>query len=434
MKAPASGRRQLSVQLYESYVGEMVQDESGRIGFHYAPDYVASGPGLPLSVAMPVVAAAYGGRVVEPFLWGLLPENPLVLERLARDHHVSAGNPVALLSIIGEDCAGAVSFLAAGRQSVPPAGAVAWLSEREVGALLAGLRQGKGSLGRTPEEAGQFSLGGAQPKTALHRDATGKRWGKSSGGIPTTHILKPPMAGLPGQAENEHFCLRLAQALGCPAADSEVMEFAGEQAIVVARYDRLRGQGETVLRLHQEDLCQALSVLPSHKYQREGGPGLRDASALITTVSASPKDDLERFMRAAAVNFVILGTDAHAKNFSLIIAPSAAGPLVRLAPLYDLNSYLPYQDNPRKTRLAMSVGGRYLAAQIMPRHWAAEAAACGLAPEAMLGILRDVIARAPELARQVAGRCQADGLRAAILPQLAGLIAERCQYLARHYA
>ena len=439
MKSPVFGvgkrLRQLSVYLYDFYVGEAFQDELGRIGFQYAPSYVSSGSVLPISLSMPVVAEVYGADKVEPFLWGLLPENRAVLERIAREHHVSPGNPIALLSIIGEECAGAVRFI----QTAPSkahlsTGSVEWLSDEQVGALLADLRNERGSIGRRRDDAGQFSLGGAQSKTALHFDEACNRWGVPFGVIPTTHIFKPPMAGLQGQVENEHFCLQLAKELDCPTAESRVMEFVGEQAIVVTRYDRLRMQGGTVVRIHQEDMCQALSVMPGFKYQREGGPSMRDISALITVVSENPEDDMARFIRAAVFNFVILGTDAHAKNFSFIIAPSSNRPLFRLAPLYDLISYLPYQENPRKTRLAMSVGGKYFIHQITPRHWISEAEFCGVDTDATLNILRDVIASAPDLAQIVADRCKKDALKAPIIPKLVELISERCKQLAKQYA
>ena len=212
------------------------------------------------------------------------------------------------------------------------------------------------------------------------------------------------------------------------------MDFAGEKAIVVTRYDRLLLNNGTVSRVHQEDMCQALSVMPGFKYQREGGPGLRDISELIFSVSQNPEDDIGRFVRAAAFNFIILGTDAHAKNFSFIIAPSPDGSLFRLAPLYDLNSYLPYQEHPRKTRLAMSVDRKYLASQIIPRHWIVESQQCGIDPDFTLNTLRDIIASAPDLAQVVVDRCEKDSLKSPILLQLVDLIAERCKNLAKQYA
>ena len=108
-----------------------------------------------------------------------------------------------------------------------------------------------------PHDTGQFSLAGAQPKTALLFD--GQRWGVPGGRTPTTHILKPPIRGLDGHAENEHLCLALARALGLPAAHSEVRRFGDETAIVVERYERTRRPG-SIRRLHQEDMCHTNAV------------------------------------------------------------------------------------------------------------------------------------------------------------------------------
>src|SRR6185437_13558152 len=121
-----------------------------------------------------------------------------------------------------------------------------------------------------PGDTGQFSLAGAQPKTALLLEKG--RWGVPSGRTPTTHILKPPTAELDGHVENEQFCLAVARELGLPAASADVRRFDREIAIVVERYDRLRMRGG-IVRVHQEDVCQALGVMPTTKYESDGGPG-----------------------------------------------------------------------------------------------------------------------------------------------------------------
>src|ERR1700675_5155278 len=107
---------------------------------------------------------------------------------------------------------------------------------------------------RSPRDTGQFSLAGAQPKTALLFE--NNRWGVPSGRVPTTHILKPPTGEFDGHAENEHFCLELARALGMAVPNSAIMHFKNEIAIVVERYDRLSA-GARLIRIHQEDMCQA---------------------------------------------------------------------------------------------------------------------------------------------------------------------------------
>jgi serine/threonine-protein kinase HipA len=253
--------------------------------------------------------------------------------RIASKHNVSANNVFALLWKIGQDCAGAVQFAdPAVAGQISRGGSVEWIDEDEVAMRLARLRLDHES-GRKVNE-GQFSLAAAQPKIALLLE-DGK-WGVPSGRIPTTHILKPPISGLDGHAENEVFCLMLASKLGLVAAKAVVSRFKDELAIVVERFDRVRTESG-VLRVHQEDLCQALAAPPSKKYEKDGGPGVKGIMDMLTR-STNAEADRRRFMRATILNFLIVGTDAHAKNYSLLFGPGQ----VRLAPIYDIASYLPY--------------------------------------------------------------------------------------------
>jgi serine/threonine-protein kinase HipA len=210
------------------------------------------------------------------------------------------------------------------------------------------------SAWRIPRDTGQFSLAGAKPKTALLFE--NGRWGVPSGRVPTTHIFKPPTGELDGHVENEHFCLELARALGLPVADSRIMRFQDEIAIVVERYDRVRT--ETGLRrVHQEDMCQAFAIPPTRKYQNEGGPGIRDIVELLTAKSTSRGEDVATFLDSVAYNWLIVGTDAHAKNYALLIGAEGR---IRLAPLYDMASVLPYPAiGIEKAKLSMKLGGEY---------------------------------------------------------------------------
>ncbi len=200
---------------------------------------------------------------------------------------------------------------------------------------LRALRQDQ-SAWRIPRDTGQFSLAGAQPKTALLLE--NGRWGVPSGRMPTTHILKPPTGEFEGHAENEHFCLELARSLQLPVANSEIRRFEDEIAIVIERYDRTRAKGR-IVRIHQEDICQAMGLPPTRKYQSDGGPGVREIAELLTTYSTAPTEDTKTFVGAIAFNWIVAGTDAHAKNYALLLGSESR---IRLAPLYDLASALPY--------------------------------------------------------------------------------------------
>lgn len=358
--------RELFVLLSDRVIGRVAQDDRARLSFNYDEAWRDVRGAYPLSLSMPLAAIEHRHDAISAYIWGLLPDNELVLDRWAKRFQVSARNPFALIANVGEDCAGAVQFVRPERLDAVQAGEagdVAWLEEPEIAARIRQLREDQ-SAWRRPGDTGQFSLAGAQPKTALLlRDG---RWGVPSGRIPTTHILKPPSADFDGHAENEHFCLALARALGLPVATSTVMRFEDEVVFVVDRYDR-QATDRGIVRIHQEDMCQALGVPPTHKYENEGGPGISAIAGLLRENSRAPAEDAQTFLDAVALNWLIGGTDAHAKNYSVLIG---GGGRIRLAPLYDVASILPYDDfDPMRVRLAMKIGGKYRLRDISPRSW-----------------------------------------------------------------
>ncbi len=345
--------RELIVIMGDRVVGTLLRLEQGRLRFDYDESYRASPDATPLSVSMPTQVASHSDRVITPWLWGLLPDNDAVLSRWARLFQVSASSPFSMLSTpIGEDCAGAVRFAPPDEldRVMTQPGTITWLTEDYVARRLRDLKDDSTAwLGRT--FSGQFSLAGAQAKTALlYEDG---KWGVPSGSTPTTHILKPAVSGFNDHDLNEHLCLDAARRCGLIVARTHVEQFSGDSAVVGERYDRVNQDGD-VLRIHQEDLCQALSVPPSRKYQNEGGPGPSDVVQAIRRVMPPLAADaaVGRFADALIWNWIICGTDGHAKNYSLLLA----GSQIRLAPLYDIASALPYGENEKKLRFAMSLG------------------------------------------------------------------------------
>jgi serine/threonine-protein kinase HipA len=434
----------------------LVQQKNGRLTFTYDDKWRNAPGAYPLSLSMPLAAAEHPHSAIDPFLWGLLPDNELVLSRWAQKFQVSPRNAFALISHVGEDCAGAVQFVTQQRRdelaNTTPA-ETEWLTEAEVANRLRAL-QADVSASRSPRDTGQFSLAGAQPKTALLFD--GQRWGVPSGRTPTTHILKPPTTGFDGHAENEHLCLRLAQALGLPTAHSEVRKFEDVTTIVVERYDRVVIEKEVekmaaedamnalkaailpnsperdaavmaaldmdeairarsllelaktvpVYRVHQEDFCQALRVHPSLKYQNDGGPAPDAIIDLIrmsvtdsrsrkkNTVKSASETDLLSFLDALIFNWMIGGTDAHAKNYSLLIG---GGGMVRLAPLYDIASILAYPDiDLRRAKLAMKIGDEYRLRYIGLSDWWKLAERVRVDGDALIVRLRDMAQKLPD--------------------------------------
>jgi serine/threonine-protein kinase HipA len=170
-------------------------------------------------------------------------------------------------------------------------------------------------------------------------------------------------------------------------------------------------------------------VDPRNKYQRDGGPGMRQVMELLSG-SGRPSEDRDRFMRACAYTFVIAGTDAHGKNYGLLLA---AGGRYRLAPLYDIASCLPYSKNKREDRLAMSVDRMYFFQEIFPRHWQDEARKCGYSADQMMAHIRDILARLPDEAASLLAACKSEGMSDKTLDALTDLMARRVRDLAGKY-
>lgn len=402
-------------------IGEVRKDKRGRLTLAYDDAWRRAPDAFPLSLSMPLVVSEHEHSRIEPWLWGLLPDNDAILARWGQRFQVSPRNPFALLAHVGEDCAGAVQIVPPERVDALRAqqrGTVEWLDDKDIAERIRLLRRDHAAW-RIARDAGQFSLAGAQPKTAflLEKD----RWGIPSGRTPTTHIVKPPIDSFDGHAENEHACLALARALGLPAADSHVRLFDGEVAIVVERYDRLR-VGDRVHRLHQEDMCQAMARPPTAKYENEGGPGAPPIVDVLRTSSSRPVDDVWTFIEALAFNWLIGGTDAHAKNYSILIA---AGGRARLAPLYDVASALPYDFDPRKMRMAMKIGGSHRLHDIALRQWARLATSVRLHEDEVRLHCIDLAVRLPDALADVLRTARADGLDNAVLQRLAEVLNER---------
>jgi serine/threonine-protein kinase HipA len=424
---------ELVVLLDGAKIGAVTQRD-GALRFVYDDGWRRSPVATPLSLSMPLVAEVHADELVRPFLWGLLPDNEAVLERWGRDHQVSPRNPFALLRHVGEDCAGAVQLVTPDRVDALLAGegGVAWITDDQVGARLAALR-------RDPTAwhvagTGQFSLAGAQAKTALRHDPATDRWGIPWGAEPTSHILKPAVAGFEAHDLNEHLCLAAARRLGMAAARSAVVDFGGERAIVIERYDRSTDAAGRLRRIHQEDACQALAVAPDRKYENEGGPSAeRVASLLRSAVRPREAADLEvtRLVDALAFNWLIAGTDAHAKNYAVLLT----GRTVRLAPLYDVASALPYPELYRpKLRLAMRVGGEYRIDRVRARHWRRVAGACGLDPATVLDRIDDLAQRAPRAFAEIVGEPDVQALGGELPGRLVDEVtahADRCRHALR---
>jgi serine/threonine-protein kinase HipA len=296
------------------------------------------------------------------------------------------------------------------------------------------------NLSRNPLGVGgdaefRISLAGAQEKTALLYWQN--QWHIPRGTTATTHILKPQIGKLPNgmdlsrSVENEHLCLEIAAGLGLPTAKSAIADFDGTRVLVIERFDRRWTKGARLLRLPQEDCCQALSVPPSRKYQADGGPGMVDLLKLLKS-SDEPEKDQATLVKAQILFWLLGATDGHAKNFSLWLSP---GGRFRLTPLHDIVSLQPVADAGQvpKTRmkLAMSVGNNryYTVHTIVGRHFLETAHRAQISRKIAETVIAELVESAQDRIDQVAARLPR-GFPEEIVASVTTAVARRLKTLA----
>ena len=352
----------------DTSVGILAYDRKrDEISLSYEESWQFGSESFPASLSLPLAKRVHADERIRPFLQGLLPDNPAVIEAWGKRFQVSPRNPFDLIKHVGEDCAGALQFVRPERLDKILSGALDSLiplSEADLATRIENLNAQSRSVPAQIE--GRFSLAGAQTKDALHlKDG---QWFIPGGRIPSTHILKPELDEFDHHSLNEHFCIQLAAKTGLMRAESRIMEIGGTRVLCVKRYDRSTDTSGKITRWHQEDTCQAMGRYPNQKYQADGGPSATEIVRLLDRFSDDRSDDISRFIMALALNWIIAGTDGHSKNYSLLHAP---GNFVRLAPFYDLASWLPYERdaNSTKVKLAMKIGGTYRLHEIDGERW-----------------------------------------------------------------
>jgi serine/threonine-protein kinase HipA len=380
---------------------------AGAYVFTYDDGWRGDSSAFPLSLSLPLASRVHESPRLAYYLRGLLPDSEPRLNAIAHQFDVAADDAFGLLAHIGEDCPGAVQFARPERVTDTQgegAGTVEWLTDAAVAEILRDLEEE--NQGHPAATAGQFSLPGALAKVALTWNPKTRRWGRPSGRAATTHIIKPPLRGVKFHNENEHLCLELARRTGFPAAASSILRVEDQHAIAVERYDR-EWRGRIIHRLHQEDISQALGVNPRLKYASEGAPGIPDVVTLLREQASRGIDDVYRFVRAVAFNWAIGGTDAHPRNYSVLIGPRGE---VTLAPLYDLASaiLLPIRVDAAGLPFAMTVAGRRTLGGITRAVWEEQAKQIRLNPGRVIAEIDDLLRRIVEAAPAVADAAIAD--------------------------
>jgi serine/threonine-protein kinase HipA len=406
---------ELEVWLFANRVGTLALVD-GRLNFCYTPDWLSQIDAVALSASLPLQAAPFDDRKTRPFFAGLLPEGQM-RRLIAQQFQVSGQNDFALLDHIGGECAGAVTFLEPGRVLPVPTrhDEVQWLSDHEVVSLL-------DELPRRPMLAGKdglrLSLAGAQDKLPVVFD--GSRIGLPLNGTPSSHILKPAIHAVEDSVINEGFCMALAAAMQIKPAESKIHWVLDRSFLLVKRYDRLVDTQGNLQRLHQEDFCQALGVVPEMKYQNEGGPDLSQCFDLVRSATRPSAPQILRLLDYVIFNALIGNHDAHAKNFSLLYSGKA--PV--LAPLYDSLSTAVYPTLTQK--MAMKIGSKYKFSEVQARHWEQFAEGVGFTKAQAKRRIVELAKLLPATARRLQSDPGHSFVGNAVVEQINTLIEQRC--------
>ena len=384
--------KQLPVKYNDKQVGVLSQDVSGKISFVYHKEWIEKG--FPISRSLLLREEVFQENECRAFFSGLLPEDTL-RETIARNLGVSSRSDFALLKAIGGDCAGAITI---GDDNLVNKEHLEKLS-------ISDLKQKINSLKISPMLAGEknirLSLAGAQRKLPIiYKEEV---FFLSHGDIPTTHIIKLPIDGIEHSVENEFFCLKLAGNLGLPVVNAALIDIQEQKILLIKRYDRIV-ESEKTIRIHQEDLCQAMNVASENKYQRDGGVGFADLFSVIRNHSINPILDIRNVVRIAIFNYIIGNSDAHSKNFSFLLHRKN----IELAPFYDLLSTEIYPNLDKK--MAMKISDKYDSDDLFLRHWHKFAEQNQMKPGAIDDEMKNIVKNIKLYSRNLANQLFADNI------------------------
>ncbi len=412
-------KRALSVRMNGERVGTWTLPAHGPETFTYSSEWLNADGARPISLSMPLgpVGSVFRGPVVTSFFDNLLPESSVIRTRIQMRFGVRSSRAFDLLAEIGRDCVGAIQLVPEGELPGPVKRIRGTrLTDSGVEKLLAESLGAKHAFGTREDDDFRISLAGMQEKTALLRHRG--RWCRPSGATPTTHILKLPIGRAPQgidlstSVENEWLCASILRAYGIDVASCTMDRFGGYPVLVVERFDRrLSSDKSWIIRVPQEDLCQATGTPATNKYQADGGPGIVSIMRLLLG-STRPDVDRRNFFRTQMAFWLLCAIDGHAKNFSIFLE---AGGSYRLTPIYDVLSAYPVLGktrgklSPNKVKMAMAVEGRrrhYRWHLMQHRHWEETARRCGAAREFPV-LVAELLERTPEVVKQVSSEIPA---------------------------
>jgi len=392
-------------------VGNLTRTPTGQLRFVYSTDWLQSDFRRPLSLSLPLVQKAHIGDVVDNFFENLLPDSQPIRNRIQARFSAGSNRCFDLLWHVGRDCVGAIQLLPEDSASVDVQRIDSEpLTDTQIVEILRNYRTMP--LGMGGDNDFRISIAGAQEKTALLWQNNG--WCRPLGATPTSHIFKLPIGqivhsgmDLTDSVENEWLCHLIFKEYGIPVADAEIALFDDMKALVVKRFDRRWAEdGSWLIRLPQEDMCQALNIPPALKYESDGGPGIVQIMNLLLG-SVDALADRRTFMKAQVLFWLLGAIDGHAKNFSLYLLPGGS---FRLTPLYDVMSAYPLvtkrQIELQKLKMAMAVKGKsshYLWDKILYRHWLSMAHACNFPKNEMALVISELLDCMDVIIKRVAG-------------------------------
>ncbi len=392
-------------------VGTFTRAANGRLEFSYAASWLESSSGRPLSLSMPLAEQVYTGNTVENYFDNLLPDSQPIKNRIQRRFEAASNRGFDLLRYIGGDCVGALQLLPKNHQADVRNIEAEPLSDADIAAILKNYRTMP--LGMHEDKDFRISVSGAQEKTALLKLAN--QWHLPLRTTPTSHIFKLPIGhiehsgmDLSDSVENEWLCHAILKAFGLPVANTEMLCFAGIKVLVIERFDRRWATDNSwLIRLPQEDMCQALNIPPALKYESDGGPGISQIMALLLG-STDSFADRRLFMTANLIFWLLAAIDGHAKNFSIFLLPGGG---FRLTPLYDVISAFPLlakkQLEQRRLKMAMALTGKnrhYEWNAMLYRHWLSTAKICHFPIEGMETIITEVLGNLDQVVDQVSSQ------------------------------
>ena len=398
------GAQTLTVAMNGDEVGTLYRDGNGAMSFQYAPTWLSEPGSRAISLSLPLQHGRIKGKEVFNFFSNLLPDSETIIARMQARFHIATAHPFDLLASVGRDCVGAI-------QLYPPESKIPSvmdiqadpLDEPQIEKLLNSYQMAP--LGMEEGADFRISLAGAQEKTALlwYQNS----WHRPRGSTPTSHIFKLPIGrieqnniDLRESCENEWLCLRIAKEFGLPVAHAELAKFGQKKVLIVERFDRRWSRDGWLMRLPQEDFCQALGISPALKYESHGGPGIADAMKLLLG-SRYATQDREMFFKLQILFWMLAAIDGHGKNFSVFIEPESS---FRMTPLYDVMSAFPIFETggiPRKkAKMAMALQGKnrqYNFTMIQPRHFISTAVHVGFSQDTAFDLMQKMASQTEDV-------------------------------------